>query len=510
MPCHEKVRSLDAVVGLIDKARAEGKKIVHCHGVFDLLHVGHIRHFDQARSFGDLLVVTLTPDRHVNKGPHRPAFPEHLRMEAVAALSAVDFVALNEWPTAVETLQRLRPHFYVKGPDYQNAADDHTGGIGLERAAAESCGGQLVFTDDVTFSSSHLINRYMSQLPDEAARFLESFRERYKAADVLTYLKDAHNLRVLVIGETIIDEYQYCKTMGKSGKEPMLAARYVSKELFAGGVLAAANHAAAFCDQVGLVSTLGTVDSHEAFIRRQLSPRVLPTFLHLEGSPTLVKRRFVEKVMMRKLFEIYVMEDDEGLRVPEEALCELLQEHLPNYDVVVVADYGHGMLGPEAIELVCKEARFLALNTQLNAHNHGFNTVSKYARADYVCISEHELRLEARNRHDDLRTLVLDVAERLSCEHVLITRGAEGTLAYTAGEGFCSVPALAGPSAVVDRVGAGDSVLAVSSLCVARKAPMEIVGLVANAVGSQAIATVGNRTATQKATLFKYIESLVK
>jgi len=116
----------------------------------------------------------------------------------------------------------------------------------------------------------------------------------------------------------------------------------------------------------------------------------------------------------------------------------------------------------------------------------------------------------ARNRSDDLRKLVLDVSERLSCEQILITRGAEGTLAYTAGEGFCSVPALAVPSAVVDRVGAGDSVLAVSSLCVARRAPMEIVGLVANAVGSQAIATVGNRTATQKATLFKYIESLVK
>jgi bifunctional ADP-heptose synthase (sugar kinase/adenylyltransferase) len=298
--------------------------------------------------------------------------------------------------------------------------------------------------------------------------------------------------------------------MGKAGKEPMLAARYLSKELFAGGVLAAANHAAAFCDHVGLVSVLGTVDSHEAFIRRQLSPRVLPTFLHLEGAPTLVKRRFVEKSMMRKLFEVYILEEEEGLRVPEEALCELLQEALPNYDVVIVADYGHGMLGPEAIELLCKEARFLAINTQLNAHNHGFNTISKYTRADYICIAEHELRMEARNRSDDLRTLVLDVAERLSCEQILITRGAEGTLAYTAGEGFCSVPALVGPSAVVDRVGAGDSVLAVSSLCVARRAPMEIVGLIANAVGSQAIATVGNRTATQQATLFKHIESLVK
>src|SRR5215475_9136338 len=110
-----KIKRVDELATTIASFRKEGKKVVHCHGVFDLLHIGHIKHLEAARQYGDRLVVTITPDRFVNKGPHRPAFPERLRAEALASLVCVDFVAINEWPTAVETIQRLRPDFYVKG-----------------------------------------------------------------------------------------------------------------------------------------------------------------------------------------------------------------------------------------------------------------------------------------------------------------------------------------------------------------------------------------------------------
>ena len=99
----------------LEAHRVAGKTIIHCHGVFDLLHIGHIKHLEAARQLGDLLVVTTTPDRFVNKGPHRPAFPEKLRAEALASLACVDFVAVTEWPTAVETIQIVRPSLYVKG-----------------------------------------------------------------------------------------------------------------------------------------------------------------------------------------------------------------------------------------------------------------------------------------------------------------------------------------------------------------------------------------------------------
>src|SRR5882762_3471869 len=110
-----KIKRVDELATTIAALHTDGKKVVHCHGVFDLLHIGHIKHLEAARKLGDLLVVTLTPDRHVNKGPHRPAFPERLRAEALASLACVDYVAINQWPTAVETIELLKPSLFVKG-----------------------------------------------------------------------------------------------------------------------------------------------------------------------------------------------------------------------------------------------------------------------------------------------------------------------------------------------------------------------------------------------------------
>src|SRR5437016_3615877 len=135
-----KIYDIETLSGVLREQKNLGKRIVHCHGVFDLLHVGHIKHLEEARNMGDLLVVTLTPDRFVNKGPHRPAFPETLRVEAIAGLEAVDFVAINKWPTAVEAIRLIAPSVYVKGPDYKDAAKDITGGISHEEEAVRSCG----------------------------------------------------------------------------------------------------------------------------------------------------------------------------------------------------------------------------------------------------------------------------------------------------------------------------------------------------------------------------------
>ena len=108
MEGNKKIKKISDLAEILREIRS-GKKLVLCHGVFDLLHIGHIRYFEQAKKYGDILIVTVTPDRFVNKGPERPAFPENLRAEAIAALDVVDYVAINEWPTAVETIHILKP-----------------------------------------------------------------------------------------------------------------------------------------------------------------------------------------------------------------------------------------------------------------------------------------------------------------------------------------------------------------------------------------------------------------
>jgi rfaE bifunctional protein nucleotidyltransferase chain/domain len=504
---NSKTLTLEELAQVVADLRQAGKVVAHCHGVFDLMHVGHIRHFEQAKQLGDVLIVTVTPDRFVNKGPNRPVFPEAQRAWSIAALACVDYVAINQWPMATDTIRLLKPDVFVKGTEFRNL-EDRTGAVALEEQAIREVGGCIKFAGDVVFSSSSLLNRHFNIFSKETERFLHSFSSRYTSDDVIRSLERARGLRVLVLGEAIVDEYQYCETLGKTGKEPVLAARHISSERFAGGSLAVANHVTAVCDRVSVLTLLGTIDSHEQFIREHLRPSVEKIFLYIENAPTIVKRRFLESYPLQKLFEVYVMADVGRLGSQSLALCEKLDALLPEYDVVVVADYGHGMISHEVADLLSAKARFLAINTQVNAGNQGFNTVSKYRRANFISISEKEIRMEARNPEGDLRTIVRDVSVKLSCDRMIITCGVQGCLCYSREENFCETPAFS--ARVVDRVGAGDAVLAITAPCAAVETPSEVLSFIAGCVGAQAVTTVGNRTAIERVSLARYVECLMK
>ena len=508
IPAQRKIKDLNDLAIILANLRGEGKKIVHCHGVFDLVHIGHLRHFEEAKRYGDVLVVTLTPDHWVNKGPHRPAFPAELRAEMVGALGCVDFVAINQWPTAVETIKLLKPNYFAKGSEYREASKDVTGFISAEEEAVRAIGAHLVFTEDIVFSSSTLINRHLPRLTKEATDFLRDFSTRCSIDDIMRPIEAAKALKVLVIGETIVDEYHFCQALGKAGKEPILAMRFDSAENFAGGNLAVANHVASLCDQVRLLSYLGAEDSQENFVRSRLSPRVAAEFFFMPNAPTIVKRRFIERYPFQKMFEVYFMKDYDSNSKEAARFRATLQESLPQFDLVICTDYGHGMLDEKAVDILCQGARCLAVNTQSNAGNHGFNTISKYARADYICLSEYEIRLETRQRRQELRQVVHDVAEKLNCRKVMVTQGNLGLLCYSRGEGFVRVPPFT--THFTDRVGAGDAVFALTSLLFVQDVPAEQMALVGNAVGAMAVEIIGNRSAIERVALQKFLVSLLK
>jgi rfaE bifunctional protein nucleotidyltransferase chain/domain len=510
MPKGDKIQPLEELAAelAVLRARNNQQKIVQCHGVFDLLHVGHIRHFQQAKESGDVLVVTVTSDQYVNKGPHRPAFTDLLRAEAIAALDCVDFVAINRAPSAVEAIKLIRPDVFAKGPDYKDSEADVTGNILEEEAAVKSLGGKTLFTDGILFSSSALINRYLPMFPSEVTAYLNRFSNRYSSADVTQYIRGVRKLKTLVVGEAIIDEYQYCEQMGKAAKEPILSVRYLSTEWFAGGTIAVANHVANFCENVGLLTLLGKGSTHENFIRQKLNSKVEGLFLFNPAAPTIVKRRFVESYLFQKLFEVYEMNDEPLGEAQNQALCAKLDEVIADYDVVIVVDYGHGMLTKEAIDVLCRKSRFLSVSTQANSGNKGLNTISRYPRADYVCLAQHEIQLEERTSRGSLNDMILSVSRKLNCGRILVTCGRDGNASYSEEEGFSHAPGFT--SHVLDRIGAGDAVLSVTAPCVALGMPMEVVGFVGNVVGAEAVAIVANQRSIEPVTLFKHIESLLK
>ena len=503
-----KIKKLDELAKALTALQGQKNKIVYSHGIFDLLHIGHIKHLEAARKLGDVLVVTITPDRFVNRGPHRPAFPERLRAEAVASLACVDFVAINESPTAAEAIEMLRPDFFVKGMARSASKGEPDGAIDREEKAIQAVGGKLILTDEETFSASSLINRFMDVFSIETKTFLEKFRAQYSPDEVIGYLQAIRKLKVLIVGETIVDEYQFCSVMGKSGKEPVLAALHNRTEQYAGGVLAIANHVSNFCDQVGLLSSLGEINSCEEFVTSRLNKNITPHFVRVPGAPTIIKRRFLEEYLAAKLFEVYVMKPDGAPPEVEQKFCNELERLASEYDVVIVADYGHGVMTERAVKLVCNKAKFLSVNTQVNAGNRGFNTISKYPRADFVSLGEPEVRLDARKVSGDLNPVIEAVAKRIGTKTFVVTRGARGILIHDRAQGLCHVPAFA--IRVVDRVGAGDAVLGVTSPCAALNIPPQVLGFIANVVGAEACTIMGHRSFIEPDSLFGHIASLMK
>ena len=210
---------------------------------------------------------------------------------------------------------------------------------------------------------------------------------------------------------------------------------------------------------------------------------------------------------MKKLLEFYILNDSELDNEQTKKLATQLEKILPEYDLVVVADFGHGMLNSELRDLIVKKSKFLAVNTQSNAGNMGYNTISKYQKVDYICIDEPEIRLENKSRSGDLHTLIADTAKSMSCKKTIITRGIKGCVCYS-NNGLIDIPAFS--ETVFDTMGAGDAFLSITSPLAAINVPIEVIGFIGNAVGALKVKTIGNKEPIDKVSLYKYITSLMK
>ncbi len=153
----QKIVEINELTEICTHHQKEGKQIVLCHGCFDFLHFGHLLHFKAARKEGDILVVTVTPDSYVNKGPGRPFYTLEERTEFLAALNLIDYVCVNPWPTATETIGTIKPDKFVKGGEYRDGTAHQDARFQQEVSALEKIGGQMIFTDEVTFSSSRIL-----------------------------------------------------------------------------------------------------------------------------------------------------------------------------------------------------------------------------------------------------------------------------------------------------------------------------------------------------------------
>lgn len=507
----DKIKTLQELANISRGLKKEKKKTVLCHGVFDLIHPGHIRHFASARKYADILIVSVTADLYVKKGPGRPIFREELRTEVLSSIDSIDYVVIVPYESAVEVIRKIKPDYYVKGPDYQKRKDQP--GVPRKLADEEKAiidvGGKLIFThDDIIFSSSKLINDYLDVFPVKTKEFLSEFRIKNSPDSIIDKLGKLKEVKVLLIGDAIIDQYHYCTPMGKSSKEPVMVHHYASEESFLGGVLACANHIASLSDNITLYTLLGKKKSFQRFIRQKLRPAVAPVLFFQNNMYTIVKRRYVEAFTKQKLFQVTYLHDNLLPGKAEQKIYVNLRKNISTFDMVVVNDYGHGLMTDKLIRLVCSKAKFLALNVQSNSANFGFNVITKYPRADYVCIDEQEIRLATHDKYGDIYNLIKKIYKKMGCQTILVTKGPHGSIGFSNESKFVEIPSLT--EKVVDRVGAGDAFFAITALCVYGKMPLEIVSFLGNMAAALKIAVVGNKKQIEYTEIVKFITRLLK
>ena len=504
----QKIQNLENLEILFSELKSEGKKIVHCHGVFDLLHVGHIKHFKEARGFGDILVVSITPDEFVHKGPGRPAFSTSLRLEALSELESIDYVVANNWPTAEEIIKIIKPNIYCKGPDYKIHSDDITGKITDEEDAVNSIGGKILFTDDITFSSSSLLNKFGNIYSKEQELFIRKILDKNSFDVIQNKVEEISKIKVLVIGETIIDQYVFCEALGKSGKEPVLVLRDLDTQEYLGGSLAIARHLSGFCETVSVLSFLGKDNEYKSFIENNIEENITLNFFNKSDSPTIVKRRFVDSVDRKKVLGVYAINDELLNEEEEDKFIESFDKLSKEHDLVIVSDYGHGIITPRIAEHISNSDKFVSLNAQVNAANIGTHNIRKYHNVNCLIINESELRHELRQREGDVEEMAIILKEMINSKYIAVTRGKDGAFLLNGNELLVKCPGFA--VKVVDKIGSGDALLALLSVCLYCNIDEDLSLFISSIAAAQSVETIGNSAPVSKAKLLKIISHLLK
>lgn len=492
------------------RLKAGHKTIALCHGVFDLVHPGHIIHFEQARDMADVLVVSITSAEYVRKGPGRPYFDDETRMKFLSAITCIDYVLLSEGYTVDDIIEAVEPDIYVKGSEYADEAADVTGKITEERELVERHGGRIQFTGGRVYSSTKLINTAMSGLTEEVRQYMEWFKTRHSMEEIMGYAQKAKKMKVLVVGDVIVDRYSYCGVQGLMSKDMGYSARLRSTEEYLGGAVAVARHLASFSEDVTLMSVIGNEEEMRLKLFDTVSDCIQLKLVYSSEFPTVVKHRYLtrdtKREEYRKIFSVTNI--PEKMRFDDEALGRFKQrlcERTGDYDVVFLCDFGNGLVDGEIMDIVQREAKYLVLNCQTNSSNHGLNIITKYTRADVFSLDQRELKLAYPALIGNEEMALRELCEHLGCRGWL-TRGSLGAFGIEDGEiGACPAFTLT----VKDTVGAGDAFLSVAGIFSAVGAPVEIGTFMGNIGGALGANIVGNKEAVEKVNVLKYAGTLM-
>lgn len=492
----KKICTLERLVAVREQARQAGRVVVHCHGCFDIVHPGHIQHLQYAKSLGDDLIVTISADSQVNKGADRPLIPEDLRAASLAALQCVDWVHVNGHPTAVQLLQQLQPDIYVKGKEYERNFDPR---FLAERDAVIGSGGRVVFSSgDVVYSSTALMSAMQRDafVDEKVIRFRDRFD--LSAASLSRLVERFAGMKVVVVGDYILDRYHFCDATGVAGEGPMMALRHLQTRDFDGGAAVIALHVAALGAQASLVTSLA--DDHasqDAAMRLGAAGIAVQSSTHRRQ--IVVKNRYL--VEQTKLFKV-----DDGPVCPidsqaENRVAEAIVAAAAGASAVIFADFGYGLITESLLDRIMPQLRRTVPILTADVSGRQSNLL-RFKDVDLLCPTEREVRETLHDFSSGLGAVVWNLLEATGARQALITLGKQGLVTFSRpaadGAGGAAgrlssqyLPALS--NHVVDPLGCGDALLATASLALAAGSSLQAAAYLGALAAAIEIRELGNQ-----------------
>ncbi len=455
-----KIKTVEELCDVIG-SRPRTKKVIMCHGVFDLVHPGHIRHLLYAKEKADILVASLTADAYITKAQYRPFVPQELRALNLAALEMVDFVVIDPNPTPITNIARIQPDYFAKGYEYGN------GGVNpktqQELEVIQSYGGELLFTPgDIVYSSSHLIENDPPNIALEKFLFLME-------ADGLDFdrlrriVETCEGKRVHVVGDTIVDSLTYTTMIGGMTKTPTPSVRFDNRTDFVGGAGIVAKHLKSAGAEVTLSTVLGD-DSLAEFALKDLEGAGVNIMPIIDRArPTTNKNAYV--CGDYRLLKVDTLDN----RSITDKQADMIAGQIANVhaEAVVFSDFRHGIFNRRTIPgltNVIPQGAFRVADSQVASR---WGNILEFKGFDLLTPNEREARFALADQDTGVRPLAAKLHEEADCKTVILKLGDRGVLTCRRGKendprSFFVVDSFA--DKVVDAVGAGDALLAYATL----------------------------------------------
>ena len=460
----EKILTINKLIKKIGNFPRQNKhKVSMCHGVFDLVHAGHIRHLSYAKSHSDILVVSITTDFHVKKAELRPYVPEILRAENLAALEFVDYVIIDYNENPIKNIKKIKPDFFVKGYEYikENQTNIKTF---EEQKALNSYGGQFLFTPgDYVMSSSAIIE---NEKPDLSLVKLKTLLrgEQISLSQVLKEINKFKDVEVLVVGDTIVDTYIQTSLLGSNAKTPTFSAKYLTEKSYIGGAAIVAQHLKYAGAKVKFCSVLGD-DNLADKVKKILKKEKIKDLTIIDKQrPTTEKKYY--KADTYSLLKVDVVENSPINKTILEKICKHIKKHKKG--IVIFSDFRHGIFSNESILKLKKAINkkiFKVGDSQVASR---WGNILDFSEFDLITPNEREARFALADQDSAIRPLATKLYDKAKCKTLIFKLGAKGILTirrkFSVNDmrSFYVIDAL--EKNAVDPVGCGDALIAYASL----------------------------------------------